>query len=389
MPTIVYLVHGMGCGTAGGKAPSAGQRWSDAAGDAVNWVADTFNIARPTVLDPIPDFPPAGSNRPDAVWLVPVTYHTVFDEFRRSAADRKEAMKGIGPKVLVDAQITALAEKDFAWVNCLDILLWWADTAQTRTRATANILSTIAKADQLARNVPGATIRRILVSHSLGNAAVTYALRHLATKPEWPAIGGFELWCSLANVAPFLIETADVYSPPLLPGRSGTLVQRMYNVRHEADPIPWLIPWRHWNPKHAGTDWGPAWAQQENVGNLRVFETQGVVAPTGRTPAVTDVHGFANYLMAPDVSRRLAAAMRGAAFSDAELATINLPGAWGRLPALTCTNKPSALADLKRATDDYIAALPTPTDEAKKTAAGWLDRLLRAADLLMAARDAC
>jgi hypothetical protein len=375
----------MGAGTADGAPTPAGKRWSDGAAAAVEWITTTFKLAAPSVLDPVPNAPPNGSDKPDATWIVPVHYHEPFDVFRKGAADRKKAVEGIAPAQLVDAQITALGN-GFGWTNCLDVLLWWADRAEARKMITAQILNTITKADQLARTVPGASVRRILVSHSLGTAATTFALRHLGTKPEWSAIGGFNAWFTLANVAPFLIDTADVYGPPLLPGQPRTLVQRMVNARHECDPIPWLLPWRHWNHKHA-EDWSIAWGLQEEDGNFQQIATNGVVGlKGGEPPEITHVHGFTNYLVAPDVATALAGAMRGSAFSAQELAAIQ-PAAGNGVVKLTCGNA-NALADLKAEVDQYIRILPNPP-AGLPTTGGWLNRLLRAADLLIAAKQGC
>jgi hypothetical protein len=387
VPTIVYFVHGMGCGTPTGSAPPAGESWTDSLGEALGWIAQTYRLPRFTVLDPIPSAPPGGSAAPDAVWVVPISYHEAFDEFRRGALNRRDAVSGIGAN-LTDAHITALTDTDFAWTNCLDVLLWWADTAQARKLTTTKILTAITKADQLARSVGGATIRRIMVSHSLGNAVVAFALRHLATNPAWLGIGGFESWFALANVAPFLIDPTDVYSLPLLPGQSQSIVQGMTVAGHEADPIPWLLPWRHWGVDRAPKDIAKAWADQVTAGNVLSITNSGVVAAPNRKPDITAVHGFVNYLVSPDVSRRLAASIRGGAFTDAEIGVLAPVTAWKALPQLTCQGKPSALADLQQTTDAYIKELQMPNDVTKQ-ADGWLQRLLRAADLLTAARSTC
>lgn len=389
MPTILYLVHGMGCGSADGSPAPAGQRWSDSVVDAVNWITDTYRLPRATVLDPVPSTPPAGSDNANAIWVVPVSYHATFDDFRRGATDRKAKVNALGIASLVDAYVTELTDTDFAWVNCMDVLLWWADTVQARTMATASILATITRADDLARQMPGANIRRLLVSHSLGNAATTYSLRHLGTNAVWAQTGGFEFWATLANVAPFLMPTADVYSPPLLPGQTGTLVRQMCNVYHEADPIPWLMPWRPWRAENAGASWKDAWKLQSVIGNLRTFQTLGVAAPPGRTPDIMNVHGFANYLMSAEVSQVLAGALRGASFDTQELAQLNVPAAWQQLPQLTCTKTQTALADLKRAKDVYVQNCPTPPGDPVLATAGWLERLLRAVGLLLEAKGKC
>ena len=377
----------MGCGTATGNAPPAGENWTDTLGEALGWIAQTYQLPRFTVLDPIPSAPPGGSAAADAVWVVPISYHDAFDEFRRSAANRRDALNGIGAS-LTDAHITSLTQSDFAWANCLDVLLWWADTAQARTLTTATVLNAITKADQLARSVGGATIRRILVSHSLGNAVAAFALRHLATNPAWLGIGGFESWFALANVAPFLIDPSDVYSLPLLPGQTKSIVQSMTVAGHEADPIPWLLPWRHWGVDHAPKDIAKAWTDQMTAGNVFSITNNGVVAAPNRKPDITAVHGFLNYLVSPDVSRRLAASIRGGAFTDAEIGALAPVKAWKALPQLTCQGKPSALADLQQTTNTFINAIQMPNDETKQ-AAGWLERLLSAADLLTAARNSC
>ena len=385
MPTIVYLVHGIGSGTADGQP--AAEHWSAAPVEAITWIAKTCGISKPVVLDPIPAKPPVGSDDPSAIWIVPVSYYSVFDDFRKTAPDRRSAMKKLGVAGLLDEQIDQLAGTDFFWVKCLDVLLWWADQAQARPNATALILSALTRADQLAHDVPGANVRRILVSHSLGNAATTYALRHLGSQSDWGAIGAFDLWLSLANVAPFLIEPDGVYAPPLLPGQSGTMVNLMHTVHHEADPVPWLLPWRAWHPDNAAKMWKQSWQAQRTAGRVRIIETKGVKAPANRKPEITDVHGFANYLMAPEVAIRLAAAMRGGAFTDAEKEAFNLSGAWDQLPTLACEQTVDALDQLKKA-KDVFAMEPTPIDESL-LGAGWFKRLLRAADMLLAASHKC
>ena len=386
MPTIIYLVHGMGCGTADGSARAPNGVWSVGAVAAIRWIAETFGLPQPMVLDPLPADPPSGSDDPAAIWLVPITYHGVFDEFRRASQDRRKHARTLGDGILTDGEITRLTKSDFAWVNCVDVLLWWADTIQTRNWATAKILDAITAADRLAtRAAPGGSVRRILISHSLGTAASTFALGELAKQDAWRNRGAFDAWFTLANVAPFLLASKHVYDEAFVPGAARSLIAgAMFNARNEFDPIPWLLPWRAF----AVGDAGPppnSWQLAQQDGLFSVVATRGVAAPPALSPTISDVHGFANYLMAPRIAALLAGHARGEAFSDAELAAIG-SGPWEALPALQCRN-PGAMALLQAAVEAYAAARPQDVSNNKDRAL--VDRLLRGVELLAAARDQC
>jgi hypothetical protein len=253
---------------------------------------------------------------------VPLSYYSVFDEFRASSADRATLVKGV-TSVLSDADVTRLTSQTFAWKNCLDVLLWWADTAQTNNRTTALLGKGITAVNELATGIPGATTRRIIVSHSLGTAVATSTLLDLATKQVWRNSTGFEAWFTLANVAPFLLEDDEVYSPSLLPdGDQSVIHPKMYNAHNECDPIPWLLFWRAFSPDRAGktaTDWKNARTNEF----FQDVETLDVAAPAGLVPDITGVHAFSNYMLAPDIALRLATHVRGAGFSAQELAAID------------------------------------------------------------------
>jgi hypothetical protein len=386
MPTIIYLVHGMGCGTADGNPRAPEASWSVGAVAAMRWIATTFGLPEPMVLDPVPADPPPGSDDPAALWLVPISYHGVFDEFRRASQDRRKHARTLGDGILTDGEITRLTKSDFAWANCVDVLLWWADTIQTRNWATVKILNAITGADSLAsRAGPGGSVRRILISHSLGTAATTYALGELAKQDAWRNRGAFDAWFTLANVAPFLLTPRLVYDQAFVPGASRSLIAgAMLNARNEFDPVPWLLPWRAFSVADAGPPNNP-WQRAQEDGLFSVVATRGVSAPPGLVPAISDVHGFANYLMAPRVAALLAGHARGEAFSDAELAAIgNTP--WETLPALSCRN-PGAMDLLRAAVEAYTTAGPGDVSNNKDRAL--VDRLLRGVELLAAARDQC
>lgn len=387
MPTIVYLVHGMGCGSADGTPRSPHDAWSRTVVQAMQWIASTFHLPAPALLDPLPDAPPPGSDDPGAIWLVPVHYFKAFDEFRASSTDRAALAGRLG--LVADADITKLTSVDFAWINCLDVFLWWADRAQTRPRVTAEVLETITAADRLAAKVPGATTRRLLVSHSLGTAVTTWALRNLGQVDAWVNRGGFQAWFTLANVSPFLLQTHDVYAPPLVPGADGSIVPRyMFNARNEFDPIPWLMPWRVLDPANAGADAGP-WRDAAAARRYSLVRTQGVAVPPGETPDVMQVHGFANYLMAPDVALPLAGLLRGAAFSRPQQTALGWPDAWKQLPALRCTRNGQALDNLRAAVNGFVDDAPNEAAVPGEPDRKWVGRLLRATEILLAARDEC
>jgi hypothetical protein len=376
----------MGCGTADGQPRAPESAWSASAVEAVRWIARTFALPEPMVLDPLPDEPPPGSDDPAALWLVPITYHGVFDEFRAASQDRRQHARTLGDGILTDGEITRLTRSDFAWVNCVDVLLWWADTIQTRNWATVKILEAITAADGLAaRAAPAGSVRRILISHSLGTAATTFALGELARQGPWRNRAAFDAWFTLANVAPFVLESRRVYDQALVPGAPRSLIAGyMINARNDLDPIPWLLPWRAFSSEDAGP-LSMAWQRAEEDGLLSLVATRGVSAPPGFTPAITDVHGFANYLMSPPIAAAIAGQARGEAFGADELAAIgNTP--WDQLPSLRCRNA-GALASLRSAVEIYSRRGPGSVSNNKDRAL--VDRLLEGVELLAAARDQC
>jgi hypothetical protein len=386
MPTLLYLVHGMGCGTPDGAPRAPADRWSVPVIEALRWIAGTFELGDLTVLDPLPEAPPAGAEDPAAIWVVPISYHRPFDEFRESGQQRALLASEIGSGLLTGLEITRLAASDFAWVNCLDVILWWADTVQARNWATTRILESITAADAFARAGagPGGSVRRILISHSLGTAATTYALGHLARDQAWVNRGGFEAWLTLANVAPFLLEPARVYGAAVVPGKPGSLISTyMFNARHELDPVPWLLPWRAFSIGDAGASRGD-WELAAANGLFGVVETRDIVAPPARVPGIGDVHGFANYLLSAQIAQLIAVIARGQAYSAQELAAIGWPERRNALPALRCEN-PGALATLRSAVEGYVDVAPTGASVEREL----IDRLLRAVEILVAARQQC
>jgi hypothetical protein len=377
----------MGSGTATGLPDPAAEPWFTDVAVAVSFIAKSFGLNPTTLLAPLPAQPPAGSEDPGAVWVVPVSYFSVFDEFRASSTDRASLLRGRTlANVLSDADASKLASVEFLWKNCLDVLLWWADTAQTRN-ATVMILETITAADQLATQAagPGGTVRRIMVSHSLGTAATTFALRALAQQPVWRTRAAFDAWFTLANVAPFLLGLGDVYAPPLIPDR---FIGSMYVARNECDPVPWLLPWRAFAPDRAGPFSG-AWQAAADLSLYRLLQTAGVVATPRMKPDIGGVHGFSNYLLSPLVAARLAGFMRGQMFTPAEQQALKTDEAFATLPALACSREPLALRLLKDDVAQFIAKCARPEDIPGKAETAWIGRLLRAAELLLAAQGKC
>lgn len=376
MPTLVYLVHGMGCGTSAGGTP-----WSTDVKQAMLCIQKAFGLAELEWMDPIPEKVPKGSEK--KTWVIPVSYYEAFDQFRTGAADRAAALKDFAGNALSDARIADLAREPFLWNNCLDVLLWWSDKVQARPQATVAIDTALTRSDALARQLGGKT-RRIVIAHSLGTAAATYALRYLAGSGAWRVTGGIDHFVTLANVASFLMPENDVYAPPLLPGSQRPLVQTFVNARQELDPIPWLLPWRRHASVHAGV-WAPGWATAEAMGLAGVVESSGVVASPNGKPEITHVHGFANYLLAREVAPIIAGMIRGSNFTPIEQATVDWPGQWAKLPQLACPNT-AAMTQLRTAMATFKSHVAPGGDRPE---GGWFERLMAAADLLMAAKQAC
>lgn len=386
MPTIVYLIHGMGCGSASGQAPAAGKDWTTSAISAFTGLCKSFGVPTPAVVQPDATSAPPGSDQPDAVWLVPLSYYPVFDEFRSSSQTRGKLAKGLAAG-LADADITRLVGTDFAWVNCLDVLLWWGDDAQTQNRITTTLGAGLTAINQLAADIPGATTRRIVISHSLGTAATTMTLRSLAQKPVWANSTGIEAFFTLANVAPFVMQENEVYDLSLLPDGASSLVQpRMYNARNECDPIPWLMPWRAFSPSRAGANLA-AWQKAESQGTYELINTLGVACPANETPSIAGVHNYLNYMLSPDVAQRIATHVRGSAFSAAELAKIDYHAQWKALPHLQCTKDKAAFDKLRKSVLDYRNNGPTQAGgNAQLT---WIRRLLDGVEMLLAYEGKC
>jgi len=354
----------------------------------MQWIANTFQLTPPVVVND-PTKPPAAAQSPDSTWLIPISYYQVFDEFRASSADRAALTKKLAGSVMADADITRLASVDFLWANCLDVLMWWIDTAQTRNWVTTKILAAITGADQAARKIAGgAPVRHILVSHSLGTAATTWALRYLDDQSGWIQRGGFDAWFTLANVAPFVLELPQVYDVPLIPGMNGSLVSGyMYNARQEFDPIPWLLFGRAFDPSKTSVA-SAQWKDAISNGMYSLVQTKGIAAPKSFSPAISDVHGFANYLMAPEVALPLATFIRGEAFTDAEKTKFNWPAVWDSLPALRCTNDPAAYDKLGAEVKAFVGG-QSSTALANAVDSKWIGRLLDALQIVARATGRC
>lgn len=383
MPTIVYFVHGMGCGTATGS-PDPSSSWTDSIKDVTKWMTTTFGLQKTTWVDGIPSSPPSAD--PDAIWFVPVSYHDVFDDFRRDAAGREALKVQATVAQISDAQITRLTSAPFLWTNCLDVLLWAMDTAITQRQVMTTVLNTITAVDALARRLKKGTVRRILVSHSLGTAVATAALHNLGNSPDWIAMGGFDLVVTLANVAPFLFpDDADIYGPPLIPASMRSITQVLLNVRNDADPIPWLLPWRAWNIPRSGP-FAAEWQNSASLSRCKTLATSGVAALESWSPEITQVHGFANYMMAPGTAEFLAGMIRGALFTPAELSALQWPAKWTTLNRLSCIENPAQLQNLTR---DVVQIQGQAFPGTGTPTSGWFDRLLNAADMLVKARAQC
>ncbi len=383
MPTIAYLVHGMGAGTSSGDPRAEGEEWYRTPLKAVEWVASTFSLSEPQLVLPGTTTAPPGATEPDAIWVVPISYHEAFDEFRRGAQDRASAVQGIGS--ITDFHATKLASQEFLWVNCLDVLLWWADRAQAQKIATARVLEGITEIDELARSAaPGAVTRRILITHSLGNAAATYALSHLVGDPAWVNRGAFSHWFALANVAPFLLPLDQVYRQSFIPGKRGSLITAgLLHAEHELDPFPHLLPPRRFRPGSIAMN-EAAWNGAASRHFYRFLDTRGIVAPPEKRPSPLDVHGFANYLLSEPVARGLAEVLRGGALSDEELDECGWPACREDLPALRCAGD----ADFVRVREAVRDYRDSDLDGGPATRV-WLERLMTAAELLMAAEERC
>ncbi len=385
MPTLVYFVHGMGCGTASGTVNPASS-WKDSIKETTTWMTKTFGLNKTVWVDGIPATPPSADD--DAIWFVPITYHNVFDDFRRNAIGQEaQAVQSQIVKTLSGAQVTRLTTIPFLWQNCLDVLLWAMDDVVTQRQVMTQVMNSITAIDALARGLKKGTVRRILISHSLGTAVATNALHQLASSPDWLAMGGMDLWVTLANVSPFLFPNSDdVYGAPLVPLATSAAVQVMLNVRNDADPIPWLLPWRAWSPPTSG-DAAANWIQAKSLGRFQQRTTTGVAALTGWSPDIAQVHGFANYLLAPGVAEFLAGAMRGTLFTPAELTTLQWPVTWTTLNRLSCVRDPAALQKLSSEVG-LFRSMPVP-GTGVTTSGGWFQRLLDAADMLLKWSAAC
>jgi hypothetical protein len=160
----------------------------------------------------------------------------------------------------------------------------------------------------------------------------------------------------------------------------------MYNAHNECDPIPWLLFSRAFSPDRAGktaTDWRNAQTNEF----FQDVETCDVAAPAGLVPDITGVHGFSNYLLAPDIAFRLATHVRGAGFTPQELAAIDYGTRWKSLPHLQCAKSATAFTDLRAAVTKYKSSGPAMAGSNPKV--DWISRLIDGVELLTAFETKC
>jgi hypothetical protein len=303
MKTLVYLVHGMGQGTATGAAPTAGSEWWR---EPLATIAD-LGIPYGQTFVAIDDQTPGTAS------IVPLSYHQFFDTYRKTALqDQQSAFRELVGKQFTNEQVASVASDGMVWTHWLDVLL--VLLTAMRGEITTNLLSQILQAEAPYR-VRGATpIRRILVAHSLGSALATQLLRVWRTN-----VGESNQLVShyftLANVSSLILPSASVYDQQLIPSVSSPIIGAMTNATHKLDPIPDLLPWRSFSPLKFQSSSRDGWRQARQFNDYLDPLVVDVRGPNVAALSVFDVHGFSNYLRWPEVSFRLFSAIQDRVFS--------------------------------------------------------------------------
>jgi hypothetical protein len=294
MKTIVYMLHGMGQGSEDGTPPAPGEEWWRTDLATLEDIAQRFNL--PTV--------PLARTDPGTISIVPLTYHEVFDRYRASvaAADSGDEHR----RGLLDGKLhEKLKDVPMGWTHWLDVLLLMLTDRLPVVVSTVLDQMVRAEAPYLAAGMP---FRRVLVSHSLGTAVATQALR------AWPRRRGAQVqvldaFFTLANVAPLVLDPNSAYEARMVPGDLAPITRVMISSAHIYDPIPDLLYWRSFNPLGQRAPLGTPWVNARSTNYFVNTSVRDVRNYPSASQNPFSVHGFSNYMLSPDVAVKLAEAM--------------------------------------------------------------------------------
>jgi pimeloyl-ACP methyl ester carboxylesterase len=295
MKTIVYMLHGMGQGSDDGTAPESGKEWWHADLATLEDIANRFGI--PIV--------PQSNMEAGTVSIVPLTYHDVFDQYRArvaAAATADENERG-----LLDGPLhEKLKSVPMGWTHWLDVLLLMLTDRLPVVVSSVLHQMVSAEAPYLAAGTP---FRRVLVSHSLGTAVATQALRAWPHRSGGPQVQVLDTFFTLANVAPLVLQPTSAYERRMVPGDLAPITRVMVSSAHIYDPIPDLLFWRSFNPLGQPAPVGTPWKDARSTNYFVNTSVRDVRNYASAKQNPFSVHGFSNYMLAPDVAVRLAEAM--------------------------------------------------------------------------------
>ena len=242
MYQLLFVIHGMGAGA----RPKDDPNWWTGVVDDLKGIAKTYNHNADFVLSE----PSAGQ-----VLVVPLTYHTIFDDVRTKWAKQTPSDAGWLPLLqqlaFHDASATAKlpgwAESagEFFWTHVLDVLLYRYISDYT-TPIRDMVATQIADAWHRADMDNGTNTPAHFVSHSLGTAVLHDSLSLLGQEPAFgPATHVISSILTCANVSSVLENGFPAYAsidqpvdaPPPPDGMTGGY----FSFRHELDPIAEVV----------------------------------------------------------------------------------------------------------------------------------------------------
>lgn len=297
MPSILFVLHGMGRHTPG---------WADRAVAQLVGVADAYGyawFAEHGALD-------------QHVTIVPLQYDDVFDRYLQQWGTSAEALGARAREFGVDlagilgwlAQADE-TEKNFFWTHLVDVVLYRFFAivrAEVRLRVRAAIATTLEAAGR-----DGQLVAASVLGHSLGTAVAHDALALLGAQPIPTPHGPSEAWMAgnfivanlfmCANVSRVLETEPKVYQSVVHPPTGGpgpSYIDVYYDFRHRLDPFPMVRPF-------APVGWGARYVKVENCEQVLQF----------------NVHSLEHYLEDPRVHVPILRAVVGRwAVTDAEWA---------------------------------------------------------------------
>lgn len=359
MYQLLFVIHGMGAGA----RPLNDPAWWKGIIDDLRASARTYKHDTDLVLD---------APKPGQVLIVPLTYHQLFDDIRRTWSQRTPNDAGWLPLLQQlafhdPAAVSKLpgwvaSAGSFFWTHVLDVLLYryLADfTIPIRELVATQIAEAWSRADM----DNGTTTPVHFVAHSLGTAVLHDSIAFLGADPGFgPATHMITSIVTLANVSSVLENGFPAYEsidrPITAPAPPEGMTAAYFSFRHELDPIVEIV-----RTFRADTHGWPANAYRDEVA-IDVKDW--------------NVHDFTHYLDNPIAHLRLFERL----WPNEDWASRRDPAiaAYKSAPGNPC---PAALA-VARADLEALFAHPFP-----QTTDGFIDVAVATFRVFEKARSAC